>query len=198
MEVQSIYKILFINTIKIIKSKNLFLIFLYIILKASASNIFRKSEEIKEKSLYKNSLRYLGDEYDNFIIIYFKEDWIYSEGFINSYRTEINYLINKENNIKLTGYDELIINKNFGIEIHFNKAIKNFMRFFDIFEDKNMEYLLSVDLSNFDSSLITSAERLFYGCSSLELIDFSNFDTKLITNMEGMFYNCSSLKSIDL
>ena len=66
MEVQSIYKILFINTIKIIKSKNLFLIFLYIILKASASNIFRKSEEIKEKSLYKNSLRYLGDEYDKF------------------------------------------------------------------------------------------------------------------------------------
>ena len=39
---------------------------------------------------------------------------------------------------------------------------------------------------------------LFYNCTSLSSIDLSNFDTSLVTRMEGLFYNLTSLTSIDL
>ena len=55
-----------------------------------------------------------------------------------------------------------------------------------------------IDLSDFNSSLITSIQYLFSGCSSLSSINFKNFNTSLIKNMTGMFADCSSLKELDL
>ena len=49
----------------------------------------------------------------------FDEDCNYSMGFQNKYRNDISFIINKENNEKLTGEDELIIHKGFEIEILF-------------------------------------------------------------------------------
>ena len=61
---------------------------------------------------------------DNYMLIYFNEDCYYQQ-FSNIYRTEISFIINKENNANLTSKETLIIQKRFGIEIHFNKAIRN-------------------------------------------------------------------------
>ena len=36
----------------------------------------------------------------------------------------------------------------------------------------------------------------FAGCSSLEYLDLSNFDTSNVTTMEFMFNGCSNLKEI--
>ena len=132
------------------------------------------------------------------MILKFKKNLEYPKGFINDYRKEISFLINRENNTKLKSNEKLIINKNFEIEIHFNKAVKTLTSFFNRFKDKNIFYLVSIDLSNFDASTITDLDRMFYGCDSLESINFLNFNTSLVTYMMSMFNGCGSLKSIDL
>ena len=161
---------------------------------------FQRNKNNK-KSLSENENKNLSKEddyYDSYMILKFKKDLDYPKGFKNEYRKDISFIINRENNSKLKSDAKLNINKIFEIEIHFNKAVKNLRSFFDKDEDKNIFYLASIDLSNFDSSLVTNLGRMFYGCYSLESINFSNFNTSLVTNMWSMFNGCSSLKSIDL
>ena len=65
--------------------------------------------------------------------------------------------------------------------------------------DANNKNILSVDFTNFDSSMVQKVNSMFYGCSSIEEIDFDNFETSgEIEDMEYMFYNCESLKVIEL
>ena len=58
--------------------------------------------------------------------------------------------------------------------------------------------LKSLDLSNFDTSKVTSMECMFRYCDSLTSLDVSNFNTSNVTNMSQMFQSCKSLKSLDL
>ena len=58
--------------------------------------------------------------------------------------------------------------------------------------------IISLDLSNLDTSNITNANSMFSGCSSLKSLNLSNFDTSNIENAQYMFSRCSSLKSLDL
>lgn len=58
--------------------------------------------------------------------------------------------------------------------------------------------LTSLDLSNFDTSQVTSMEYMFSECSRLTSLDVSKFDTSQVTNMGDMFYECSSLTSLDV
>ncbi len=58
--------------------------------------------------------------------------------------------------------------------------------------------LESIDLSSFNTSLVTYMEAMFYGCSSLEYLNLSSFDTSLIDIMDSMFEKCSSLEILDL
>ena len=51
--------------------------------------------------------------------------------------------------------------------------------------------LISLDLSNFDTSNVTDMKNMFYDCSSLTSIDVSNFDTSSVTNMGQTFRNCN-------
>ncbi|NLA32597.1 MAG: BspA family leucine-rich repeat surface protein, partial [Mollicutes bacterium] len=57
--------------------------------------------------------------------------------------------------------------------------------------------LISIDLSTFDTSSVTSIRGIFYNCSSLTSLDVSTFDTSSVTDMYGMFAHCSSLTSLD-
>ena len=159
----------------------------------------------QKKNIYignmkENSKRNLEEEneYDTYMILYFKEDCNYSYGFQNSFRNNINYIINRNNNAKYQNEDFLIINKGFGIELHFNKKVNDLSYFFCDSYDDNMKYLESIDLSKFDTSLVIDMQSMFKGCSSLKSIDFSNFNASLVNNMRSMFYGCRSLKSIDL
>ena len=155
-------------------------------------------KNVKEEP-YENIKRYLEkDENDNFIVLYFKQNCNYSEGF-KKHRKGISFIINRENNnTKINSGERLIINKNFGVEIHFNKRITNLRRFFNFDFDNNMKYVISIDFSNFDTSSVTDMSFMFYGCSSLESLDLSNFNTSSVTNMYSMFYGCSSLQYINL
>ena len=57
--------------------------------------------------------------------------------------------------------------------------------------------LRSVDLSNFDTSSLTTMQSMFTN-SGLSSIDFSSFDTHNVTNMSSVFYGCNYLSTIDL
>ena len=59
-------------------------------------------------------------------------------------------------------------------------------------------HLASVDVSGFDTSKVTSMSNMFSDCSSLESIDVSGFNTSKVTDMSSMFQRCSSLVSIDV
>ena len=37
-----------------------------------------------------------------------------------------------------------------------------------------------------------------YGCSLISSLDLSNFDTSLVTRFDNMFHSCKSLISLDL
>ena len=58
--------------------------------------------------------------------------------------------------------------------------------------------LKTLDLSEFDTSQVTSMYEAFYQCSNLTSIDLTNVNTSKVTNMEMMFYSCGKLESVDL
>ena len=152
------------------RSEILSLIFSLVLLLGSATNIKGKSlpnlqknqTEIGNKGKNnQGNLRKLNN-YDTYITIYFKEDVTYSSGFNNDYRSDINYIINiKDKTKQLNKEATLNINKDYGIEIHFGAKVTKLSHFFSKYYDENMQYLISVDFSNFDSSLVTSMSKLF-------------------------------------
>jgi len=58
--------------------------------------------------------------------------------------------------------------------------------------------LTTLDVSGFDTRLVTDMGFMFYNCSSLTTLDVSGFDTTLVTNMNRMFNGCSSLTTLGL
>ena len=63
----------------------------------------------------------------------------------------------------------------------------------------NCQSLTSVgDLSNWDTSKVTSMGNMFNNCASLTSLNLSNWDTSKVTNIGGIFNNCSSLASLNL
>ena len=58
--------------------------------------------------------------------------------------------------------------------------------------------IINIDLSKFDSSLVTDMSDMFYECNTLKSIKFGNFNTSLVATMRGLFTRCKSLESLDL
>ena len=58
--------------------------------------------------------------------------------------------------------------------------------------------LRTLDLSEFDTSQVTSMYEAFYQCNKLEEINLTNVDTSNVTDMTQMFSSCSNLTSLDL
>ena len=56
--------------------------------------------------------------------------------------------------------------------------------------------LSSLDLSNFNTAIVTNMSNMFYCCSALSSLDLSNFYTKEVKNMGGMFAGCLALTTI--
>ena len=58
--------------------------------------------------------------------------------------------------------------------------------------------LTSLDLTNLNTSQVTSMTKMFLSCTSLISLDLSYFITSQVAYMYGMFECCSSLTSLDL
>ena len=99
------------------------------------------------------------------------------------------------NNIKYDYFNCFIPNKEgiYEVKLKFLFKIKDCSKLF-----LSCDHIISIDLSFFDSSLITDVNNMFSGCTKLEKINFSSFDTKNVTNMENMFYDCENLIDINL
>ena len=57
----------------------------------------------------------------------------------------------------------------------------------------NCKSLISIDLSNFDTSNVWKMVSMFSGCESLKSLDLSSFKTPKVRNVNNMFSNCNSL-----
>ena len=147
--------------------------------------------------LFYYNFKTLSCDPDNYIKVKFKKDVVYSNGFNfvengklkNEYRKEV-FLIQYENNRYMPN-DKLTISKEKEIKIVFKSPMISTTNFFYDYYDPNVEYIISIDLSHFDSSKLQSSDSMFSGCISLEYIDFSYFNSQLLANVNNMFYNCN-------
>ena len=55
-----------------------------------------------------------------------------------------------------------------------------------------------LDLSNFDTSLVTNMNSMFSGCQALEYLDISKFNMIITSTAENMFHNVINLKYLNL
>jgi surface protein len=53
-------------------------------------------------------------------------------------------------------------------------------------------------LNTFDTSNTTTMSQMFYQCYALPMLDLSHFNTSKVTDMGNMFSNCRALTSLDL
>ena len=62
----------------------------------------------------------------------------------------------------------------------------------------NCYKIIEINLSKFNTSLVTDMNNMFAWCSSLYSLDLSNFNTSKVINMGSMFYRCIVLNSLNL
>ena len=137
-------------------------------------------------------------ESSNFIAISFSKDTYYSKGFANDYRKNIQFIINKNSNSKISGEDDLYLPAGSKLEIYYSSPVESLENYFNKENDINVENIVSIDFANFDTSKVTNMKSTFFGCSSLKSLDISTMNTSQVTTMNSMFSECSSLESIDL
>ena len=104
---------------------------------------------------------------------------------------------NSDNTIKMW-YKEADENGNYNVTIGSNNKIyANPSSTSGLFS--NLTNVTSIDLSNIDTSGVTSMYNMFGGDSSLTNITFGdNFNTSNVTNIGNMFDGCTNLPSLDL
>ena len=74
-----------------------------------------------------------------------------------------------------------------------NIKIESTMRMF-----YNCNEITKINMTKFDTSLVTNMYEMFAYCSSLNSLIGSNFNTTRVKTFENMFYQCTSLTSINL
>ena len=79
------------------------------------------------------------------------------------------------------------------VTLIFDNSLENLDYLFE-----SIKSIIEIDLSNFDSSKVTSMKGMFNDCTNLKAINFNNFNTSLVNDMSSMFSNCESLISLNL
>ena len=95
-------------------------------------------------------------------------------------------------NIFINNYNDNdnIINK---VTLIWNQKINNCEYLFNFSTN-----IIEIDLSRFDTSIVTSMKSMFENCENLQFINFYGVNTSSVVKMSNMFYNCHSLISLDL
>ena len=65
-------------------------------------------------------------------------------------------------------------------------------------EDTRIKNIQDIDISHFDTSMVTSMGGMFYNKPNITSLNLSSFNTSNVTDMSSMFYNMRSLVSLDL
>lgn len=62
----------------------------------------------------------------------------------------------------------------------------------------NCSSLNNLDLSSFNTNKVTDMSYMFFGCKRLDAIDISNFNTNNVTDADYMFYRCNNLSRFNV
>ena len=173
-----------------IKTKNSFvIIFLLKIIIYFNMISLNFSEKLKNnyRNLEKQNIIYLKIKGKN------TQKILYSELKIENYPDFIyinNKLSNFTKNTEIYVESEEEINQ---IKIIWNKKLVNLKNFFN-----KVNCALEIDLSEFDTSLVTNMQAMFRECFNLKSINFGNINTSLVRDMSYMFHSCESLTSLNI
>ena len=55
-----------------------------------------------------------------------------------------------------------------------------------------------LDVSNFDTSKVTSLSKMFFNVRRVKYLNVSNFNTNIVTDMSHLFQKCDALTSLDV
>ena len=122
---------------------------------------------------------------------------------INQITVTNTYILNSENIIKLVWTKQLtncyILFDSCKdiVEMnltYFNTSLVTYM----VYMFRDCHNLISLDLSNIDTSSVTNMGVMFQNCYSLVSLDMSHFDTSKLTNIGMMFQDCKSLKFVNM
>jgi len=58
--------------------------------------------------------------------------------------------------------------------------------------------IINIDLSNFETHIVTNMTEMFCGCNNLLNLDLTSLNTSNVTNMKNMFFLCDGLTNIDV
>ena len=58
--------------------------------------------------------------------------------------------------------------------------------------------LISMNLTNFNTSNLENINNLFYGCSSIISVDLSNWNIQNLKHMKYIFSRCPKIKFLDV
>ena len=135
---------------------------------------------------------------ENFIKVYYGKDVEYKDGFQNEGRIDIDFLFDPSNNLKLQLNQAFIVKEGNPLLIFLSQSAKSLSNLFNGFYDSNAEYIISIDFSLYNTSLINDMSSLFYNCYSLTSINLGDFNITSVTNMSYMFSGCYLLEDINL
>ena len=185
-------------------------------LKREKSYVSLKSKETfeSETNIRKNSISFLDDTKNEIYLkikifkkdigkqIYYVDntnfsDWETKKSHKHDFLKELNELNTKV----FINNQEIKYNKNFipkkdgiyDIKIIFSIKMKDCSFMFS-----NCGNILSIDLSNFDSSCVTRLDHMFYECYLLENLNFDHFYTAKVIDMSYMFLKCTKLENLDI
>ena len=130
-------------------------------------------------------------------IIYLKIEGKESQKIIHSEILPDLVILNDDKEIQIQKNGSIYIKKDLEnineIKMIWNKKLDNLENFFN-----SLNSIIEIDLSEFDTSEVTTMNNMFDNCEKLEYINFDNINTSLVTSMSYMFHKCYSLVTIDL
>ena len=115
-----------------------------------------------------------------------------------NYEFKPDYVWVNENRIEyeqsIEGKYTILLNENeFTIKVGWNDPPTSCCNMFN-----GIQEIISIDLSEFDSSKVVDMSFMFSECSNLESLDLRNLQLSSVTSFNSMFQSCNKLKSIDL
>ena len=175
-------------------------------------NIFNVSKDNNVQNLILSkvsniTLKIKGTGFINILGSEFANIYYPNEVIINNIISNIT--TNKYDFNQVDNYVELIWNNNINNTINMFKGCSNIIEInlsnFDTSLVTNMSFmfgyiysLIDLDISNFNTSNVLSMKAMFAHCISLISLNLSNFDTSKVIDMRSMFYDCPSLEILEL
>ena len=103
------------------------------------------------------------------------------------------YINGNKSNIDFFGYVIIEKDKINNITLEWDQKRNNYNELFN-----DIDSLIEIDLSNFDTSGVTSMGGMFLKCVNLISINLTNINISMVYNMTSMFEKCESLISLNL